>query len=198
MEDLRERAAARLGLEPAGEFLSDRVHQFDLAGGVAGDDSVADRGEGGAQVLLGLEELFGAAALEVERCAKGGRHLLHASAGEEADAKANDEGEPDQDHEHIADLMVPLVSAFDSALLGDPDDLVEKGAHGVHFGPAGEVHVVIVGAATSGDDGDDGLGEALTPALVFLDEALEEVCFCRDRRWPGAAGWPDAMGGSAS
>ena len=65
-----------------------------------------------------------------------------------------------------------------AALLGDPDDLVEEGAHGVHPGPAGEVEVVVVGAAAGGDGGDEGLGEGLMPGLVFLDELLEEVCFC--------------------
>ena len=163
------------GLEPAGEFLSDGVHHLDLALGVAGDDSVADGGEGGAQVLLGLEELLGAAALQVERC--GGRrrrHVLEAVAGEEADDKADDQGEHNQDDEHMACLPVPLGDAVAAALLGDLDDLVEQGAHGVHPGPAGEVDVVVVGAAAGGDDGDDGFGEALMPGLVLLDEAVED------------------------
>ena len=66
---------------------------LDAAFGVAGDDSVADGGEGGAQVLLGLEELFGAAALQVERCAEGGVDGLQAVAGEEADDEADGERE---------------------------------------------------------------------------------------------------------
>ena len=52
--------------------------------------------------------------------------------------------------------------------------LLQKGAHGVHPVPAGEVDVVVVGASACGDDGDDWFGEGLAPGLVLLDELPEE------------------------
>ena len=82
-------AAARLGFEPSGKFLGNRVHHLDLSVGVAGDDSVADGGEGGAQVLLGVEELLGAEALQVEGFLEGGGDGFEAVAGEQADEQAD-------------------------------------------------------------------------------------------------------------
>jgi hypothetical protein len=46
-EDDVERLADGVGFGPAGEGLGDRVHEDDLAGGLAGDDGVADAAEEG-------------------------------------------------------------------------------------------------------------------------------------------------------
>ena len=159
VEDFADGAIAGVGFEPSGEFLGDGIHQLDLALGVAGDDTVADGGEGGTEVLLGLEELFGAAALQVEGAAEGCGDGLEAVAGEEADDEADDQREDDEHGKPVAGLPMPIGDAVDAALLRDPDDLVEQGAHGVHPGPAGKVDVVVVGAAAGGDDGDDGFAK---------------------------------------
>ena len=96
VEDVLERAVGGLGLKPACELLGDEVHHVDLAVGPAGDDSVADRGEGGAQVLLGFEELSGAKSLQVERLAEGDGDGFEAVAGEQADDETDGDGQDDE------------------------------------------------------------------------------------------------------
>jgi hypothetical protein len=53
-EDLGQRPGQGLGLAPAGELLSHRVHVLDVPIGVGGEDAVADGGQGDlGQLLLG-------------------------------------------------------------------------------------------------------------------------------------------------
>ena len=107
VEDLIEREVACLGLGPSGEFLGDGVHHLDAAFGVACDDSVADGGKRGAQVLLGLEELFGAAALQVDGAAECGVGGLHAAARVESDEQADGQREPNEQEQQMAGLPAP-------------------------------------------------------------------------------------------
>ena len=107
VEDLVEREVACLGLGPSGEFLGDGVHHLDAAFGVAGDDSIADGGKRGAQVLLGLEELFGAASLQVDGAAECGVGGLHAAARVEADEQADGERERNEQEQQMAGLPAP-------------------------------------------------------------------------------------------
>ena len=67
VEDVSRGCPAGFGLSPAGQFAGHRVHHLDASLGVAGDDSVADGGEGGAELLFGFKELFGAASEDLER-----------------------------------------------------------------------------------------------------------------------------------
>ncbi len=55
VEDLLEGKAGGGVLRPSGELLGDGIHELDAALDVAGDDAVADGGEGGAELLFGLE-----------------------------------------------------------------------------------------------------------------------------------------------
>ena len=107
VEDLVEREVAGLGLWPSGEFLGDGVHHLDAAFGVASDDSIADGGKRGAQVLLRLEELFGAASLQVDGAAECGVGGLHAAARVEADEQADGERERNEKEEEMAGLPAP-------------------------------------------------------------------------------------------
>ena len=176
VEDLVERAVLGLGLGPSGEFLGDRVHHLDAAFGVACDDSIADGGKRGAQMLLGEEELFGAAALEVDRAAEGCVGGLQATSGEEADEEADGQGKQDEEDEEMAGLLAPLGDAVGPALLGLLDDIVHERAHGVHADPAGDVEVVVVLLADGGDAGDHRFSEGLMPAPVLIEELVEALC----------------------
>ena len=153
---------AGLGFGPAGELLGDRVHHLDPAVGVAGDDAVADGGEGGAQVLLGVEELLGAAALQVERAAEGGGDGFEAVAGEEADDEADGEGEHDEDDDASRGLALPLRrcgrrgAARRSSTMCSSWERMES-----MLALAGEVEIDVVGLAAGGDGGDERLGEGL-------------------------------------
>jgi hypothetical protein len=136
VEDLVERKVAGLGLSPSGEFLGDQVHHLDAAFGVACDDAIAYGGKRGAQVLLGLEEIFGTAALQVDGVAKCGVGGLQTSAREEADHEADGQRQCDEKQEKMAGLPAPQGDAVLAALLGCGDDGLEAVAHGVHAGHA--------------------------------------------------------------
>ena len=171
VEDFLDRTVDGLGLEPAGELLGDDVHHLDVAVGVAGDDSVADGGERGAQVLFGLEELFGAEALQVERLAEGGGDCFEAAAGEEADDEADGDGKEDKDDDHLANLSAPLV---DVVLLERFSEALMMYSRWPRIESIADLPVrlrsIVVGLAAGGDDGDQRFGEARTPGIVFRDE----------------------------
>ena len=179
VEDLLDGAAARLGLDPSSKFLGNRVHHQDFSVGVAGDDSITDGGEGGAQILLGVEELLGAEALEVEGFLELGGDGFEALLGEQADEQANGQCERDEYHVDIAGLATPLRNAVAAPLLGGGHDGVELSPHGIHSGPAGEVEVVVRLVATGGYGCDDLFGKGLMPEPMFFDELLQGLQLLR-------------------
>ncbi len=118
MEDRLQRLALGFGLGPAGEVNCDRVHHLNPSLGIAGNDSIADGGQGGAQLLLGAEDLFGAAAEDIERGFVGAGDSVQTVSGEQANGDAYAEGEHQEKPLHVANLAAPEFDACGAALLG--------------------------------------------------------------------------------
>ena len=177
VEDGLERLAVGFGLRPPGEFHGDRVHHLDEAFGVAGDDAVADGGEGGAELLLGLEDLFGAAAEDIERSFVGVGDGVETVAGEQADEDADAESEHKQELLHAANLMLPEVDSCRAALLGVMGGIGEVAADIIHHGLAAQVQIDVAHLAAGLNGGDDGESKGVEPDLVLFGEIVDVALF---------------------
>src|SRR6185437_16272423 len=114
---------------------------MDMAFGVAGDDAVADGCEGGAQLLLGLKDLFGTAAENVEGSPVGIGDGVQAIAREQADGDADAEGEHKQEPLHMANLMLPKLDTRCATMFCVVSGIGEVAADVVHHRLSAEVEI---------------------------------------------------------
>ncbi len=148
VKDVFEKAAGSVCLRPASEFGSDWIHHLDAAFDVAGDNAVADGGESCAKLLLGLEDLFGSASENFERCAVCGGDRMEAAAHKETNKDSHAKGNGDERLKHVAHLAAPLADSNAPSCLGVLGDGVDVLTNLVHQGLAVKVQVDIVGLSS--------------------------------------------------
>ena len=156
VEDAFEGEIAGGGFVPPGELLGDIVHGLNEALFAAGDDPVADGLEGGAELLLGAEGLFGADAERVVGLAVGVGDLVDQAPGVEADGESDDAGKTDEGDGHGVDLTEPVGDGLVAFYLGTSGEGADASANVVHLALAEEVELDVGGVAPGLDGGDQG------------------------------------------
>ena len=168
------------------------IHHLNSALGIAGDDSVADGGQSGAQLLLGLKDLFGAASEDIERCLIGAGDGVQAVAGEQADKDADAESEDKEQPLHVADLALPELRCVRAALLGVVGGVGDVLADSVHHRLSAQIQIDVAGLSAGADGGNDGQGEGVLPDLMLVDQIVDVVLL--DRVQPGKRLHPVELG----
>ena len=166
LEDMLKREAQGFGGGPAGELLGYVVHGLDAAFGIAGNYSIADGLEGGAQLLFGLEGLFGAEAEDVVCLPVGVGDLLQSAAGVEPDDESDDNREDNKTGEGNSDLIPPATDIAVALLAGCYGECDDALADRVHLVLAEQVQVYVGGLGSGMDTCDQGFREGVFPEVM--------------------------------